>query len=158
MRKRTYDVAGILGKGVKVYFNGDRLPIKDFQSYVDLYLGPKDSGVPRVYERFSDRWEVCVAAADGAFSQVSFVNSICTSKGGTHVNYLADQVVKNISEVMAKKHKQASLKPFMIKNHLWVFVNCLIENPAFDSQVSTNFEKLFSFFKLLAWNRLFSRV
>ena len=25
-------------------------------------------------------------------------------------------------------------KPAQIKNHLWVFVNCLIENPSFDSQ------------------------
>lgn len=26
--------------------------------------------------------------------QVSFVNSICTTKGGTHVNYIVDQVTK----------------------------------------------------------------
>ena len=136
MRKRVYDMAGILGKSVKVYFNGQRLPIKDFQSYVDMYLGPRNAegAVPRVYERFGDRWEVCMAASDGQFNQVSFVNSICTSKGGTHVNYLADQVVKYISEFLGKKHKQAGVKPFMVKNFLWVFVNCLVENPAFDSQ------------------------
>ena len=34
-----------------------------------------------------------------------------------------------------KKDKKANVKPFMAKNYLWVFVNCLIENPAFDSQV-----------------------
>lgn len=28
--------------------------------------------------------------------QVSFVNSICTSKGGTHVNYIADQARERI--------------------------------------------------------------
>jgi DNA topoisomerase-2 len=27
-----------------------------------------------------------------------------------------------------------SIKPFQVKNHMWVFVNALIENPAFDSQ------------------------
>lgn len=136
MRKRTYDLAGILGKGVKVYYNGERLAVKDFQSYVDMYLGPRggEGATARVYERFGERWEVCVAPSDGQFNQVSFVNSICTSKGGTHVNYLADQVVKHVVDTMAKKHKQAGVKPFMVKNYLWVFVNCLVENPAFDSQ------------------------
>lgn len=33
-----------------------------------------------------------------------------------------------------KRDKKANVKPFMAKNYLWVFVNCLIENPAFDSQ------------------------
>ena len=63
------------------------------------------------------------------------MNSICTSKGGTHVNYLVDQIVEKIQEKIAKRDKKLSkVKPFQIKAHLWIFVNCLIENPAFDSQ------------------------
>lgn len=27
-----------------------------------------------------------------------------------------------------------TIKPYQIKSHLWIFVNSLIENPAFDSQ------------------------
>jgi hypothetical protein len=40
------------------------------------------------------RWEICVSATDGQFQQVSFVNSICTSKGGTHVDHLVNQISK----------------------------------------------------------------
>lgn len=136
MRKRVYDMAGILGKTVKVYFNGEKLPVKDFQSYIEMYLGPRngEGAVSRVYEKFGDRWEVCIAASDGQFNQVSFANAICTNKGGTHVNYIADQAVKYLCETLSKKHKQVGVKPFMVKNYLWVFVNCLVENPAFDSQ------------------------
>ena len=70
MRKRTYDLAGVLGKGVKVYYNGARLAVKHFQDYVSLYLGPKDTGAPRVHERVGDRWEVIVSPTDGQFQQV----------------------------------------------------------------------------------------
>lgn len=35
-----------------------------------------------------------MCATDGQFQQVSFVNSICTSKGGTHVDYLVNQISK----------------------------------------------------------------
>jgi DNA topoisomerase-2 len=42
-------------------------------------------------ERLNDRWEVGVGVSDGSFTQISFVNAICTSKGGTHVNAIADQ-------------------------------------------------------------------
>ena len=34
------------------------------------------------------------------------------------------------------KGKKANVKPFMVKNYLSVFINCMIENPAFDSQVN----------------------
>lgn len=43
-----------------------------------------------------------------------------------------------ISEKM-NKGKKANVKPFMVKNYLSVFINCMIENPAFDSQVLTYF-------------------
>jgi DNA topoisomerase-2 len=35
---------------------------------------------------------------------------------------------------MNKGKKAAPVKPFMVKNYLSVFINCMIENPAFDSQ------------------------
>ena len=40
---------------------------------------------------------------------------------------------------MTKKNKKDKIevKPFMVKNYLWVFINSQIINPAFDSQVST---------------------
>uniref|UniRef100_A0A7S3VQX9 DNA topoisomerase 2 n=1 Tax=Dunaliella tertiolecta TaxID=3047 RepID=A0A7S3VQX9_DUNTE len=138
MRKRVYDLAGVLGRTCKVYLNNQRLNIKSFPEYVDLYLGPKDKGPARFYERISDRWELCISATDGQFNQVSFVNSICTVKGGTHVNYIVDQVTKALTEKINKKNKHANVKPFMVKNHLWVFLNCNIENPAFDSQTKEN--------------------
>lgn len=96
MRKRVLDVAGVLGRGVKVLLNGERVPVRSFSEYVDLYLGPNsgEGAVPRVAERVNGRWEVVVAATDGQFQQVSFVNSVCTIKGGTHVNAVVDQVCK----------------------------------------------------------------
>jgi DNA topoisomerase-2 len=53
-----------------VFYNGQRLKVKTFQEYVDLYLGPKEGGSKRVYERISDRWEVCIAPTEGQFNQV----------------------------------------------------------------------------------------
>jgi DNA topoisomerase-2 len=53
-----------------VYLNNQRLNIKSFSEYIDLYLGPKESGPARFYERISDRWELCVSATDGQFNQV----------------------------------------------------------------------------------------
>jgi Type IIA topoisomerase (DNA gyrase/topo II, topoisomerase IV), B subunit len=31
-----------------------------------------------------------------------------------------------------------ALKPFQVKNHIWIFINCLIVNPTFDSQTKEN--------------------
>lgn len=94
----------------QVYYNGKAVPVKDFAAYVDMYLGPKETGPPRFYERINERWEVVVSLSDGQFQQVSFVNSICTSKGGTHVTAVESQVTKSLMELMAKKHKQVGLE------------------------------------------------
>ena len=40
-----------------------------------------------------------------------------------------------LTESIKKKNKSGTqIKPHQIKNHLWVFVNCLINNPTFDGQ------------------------
>ena len=64
---------------------------------------------------------------------MSFVNAIATTKGGTHVNYIMDQIVGKLIEILSKK-KVVAIKPFQVKAHINIFVNCLIENPSFSSQ------------------------
>lgn len=106
---------------------------------MELYLEGLNPKPAVIYERVNDRWEVGFAVSEGQFQQVSFVNSIFTSKGGTHTNYVADQLVGKIQEAAQKKNKNgAPLKPFQIKSHMWLFVNCLVENPTFDSQTKEN--------------------
>ena len=83
----------------------------------------------------SPRWEIGFAVSDGTFQQVSFVNSIATTSGGSHVNYIADQVCAKLMDVVKKKNKGGPiLKPAQIRNHIFLFVNCQIVNPAFTSQ------------------------
>ncbi|EMP27615.1 DNA topoisomerase 2-beta, partial [Chelonia mydas] len=108
MTRRAYDLAGSC-KGVKVMFNGKKLPVNGFRSYVDLYVKDKldETGVALkvIHELVNERWDVCLTLSEKGFQQISFVNSIATTK---------------------------------VKNHIWVFVNCLIENPTFDSQTKEN--------------------
>ncbi|KAJ2525125.1 DNA topoisomerase 2 [Coemansia sp. RSA 2049] len=143
--KRVYDLAGCV-EGVRVSLNGEVIPLKGFKSYVELFLLPpvkQEQGEDEddmviskppeiIYKRFSDRWEVAFAVSDGQFNQVSFVNSINTIRGGTHVNYIADQIVRNF--IAANKKSKIDIKPHQVKNNMWLFVNAKIVNPTFDSQ------------------------
>jgi DNA topoisomerase-2 len=143
MARRAYDIAATSGTGVKVYLNDKRLPINKFEDYCKLYLSDQvdDCGneVKIISDNSNPRWEVAIATSDIGFQQVSFVNSIATTKGGRHVDYINDQLVKAIGELVNKKNKNSNpVKPFQIKNYMWVFVNCLIENPTFDSQTKEN--------------------
>jgi DNA topoisomerase-2 len=134
MRKRVYDACAVTNKDVAIWFNDQKLPITSFQSYVDLYLGPKADHT-RVYEQINDRWEVCASYNDfGGFEQISFVNGLLTIKGGKHVDYIVGQIVKKVTELLAKKHKGLTVKPNMIKDNLILFLKTTIVNPTFDSQ------------------------
>ncbi|KAF0874172.1 TOP2A topoisomerase, partial [Crocuta crocuta] len=142
MVRRAYDIAGST-KDVKVFLNGNKLPVKGFRSYVDMYLKDKvdETGNPLkiIHEQVNPRWEVCLTMSEKGFQQISFVNSIATSKGGRHVDYVADQIVTKLVEVVKKKNKGGvAVKAHQVKNHMWIFVNALIENPTFDSQTKEN--------------------
>jgi DNA topoisomerase-2 len=80
------------------------------------------------------RWEVGFTVSDGTFQQISFVNSIATTTGGTHTNYIADQITGALLKALDKRKKGHSLKQNHLRNHIFIFVNCLIDNPAFNSQ------------------------
>jgi len=133
-KKRVYDVAAVTDKSVKVKYNSQIIPVKNFQQYIDMYIGPKDAA-PRVYEGDSDeRWEYAVALSPShEFSQVSFVNGIHTAKGGKHVEYILGQITRKLVAFIEKK-KKIAVNANSIKEQLILFLRCDIENPAFDSQ------------------------
>jgi DNA topoisomerase-2 len=133
LKKRTYDVAAITDKSIKVKYNGDIIPVKNFEQYVNMYIGEKGDS-PRVYESSEDRWEYAVALTPtNEFVQVSFVNGIHTAKGGKHVEYILNQITRKLGEFIEKK-KKVKVNPNTIKEQLVLFLRCDIENPAFDSQ------------------------
>ena len=132
-KKRTWDIAAVTDKSVRVTFNKEVIPVKTFESFIDLYIGSK-SETKRLYEAPNKRWEyaVCLSPLD-EYTQVSYVNGIHTKKGGKHVDYIMNQIVKKLSLYIEKK-KKIKVKPITIKEQLMIFLNCIIENPAFDSQ------------------------
>lgn len=132
-KKRTVDISAITDKSVKVKFNGEAIPIQSFEQYIDLYVGTKGT-TKRIYERGNARWEyaVCMSPLD-EFTQVSFVNGISTTRGGKHVDYILNQVTRKLVAYIEAK-KKVKVKATSIKDQLMLFVNCVVENPAFDSQ------------------------
>lgn len=60
------------------------MQVKGFRSYVDLYLKDKvdETGneLKVIHEEVNSRWEVCLTLSEKGFQQVSFVNSIATTK------------------------------------------------------------------------------
>ncbi|KFA60232.1 hypothetical protein S40285_07732 [Stachybotrys chlorohalonatus IBT 40285] len=144
LTRRVYDMAGTV-VGIKVYLNGEQLKVKDFKSYCNLYAksiakerSMEEGGNPtctvEIDKCGNKRWEVGFTVSDGTFQQVSFVNSIATTSGGTHVNYIVDQVTGHLLKTLDKRKKGHGLKQSHLRNHVFIFVRALIDNPAFTSQ------------------------
>jgi DNA topoisomerase-2 len=125
MRKRLMDIAAC-NPTVKIQYNNEKFKFRTFKDYAELYV---DSCF---YER-SDNWEVAIAPTNLGYTAISFVNSIETKEGGNHVNYIANQIIDKLRVMIKKKHK-VDIRPTDIKNHMMVFINSTIINPAFSSQ------------------------
>ena len=128
-QKRVWDANICTTQNCKVKFNGEVLPKQNFEAYTKMH-----EGVSEVSSFTGDRWSVCIGPSTDGMEQVSFVNGICTTKGGTHVDHVAAFIANGIIDEMAKKIK---LKPQQVKNAFNIFVKATIENPNFSSQVKS---------------------
>ena len=91
-------MAGVVSSKVKVTLNGNPIPINGFEDYVKLYMEIEENKDLPIIKYSCNNWEVVISHSDGQFNQVSFVNSICTTNGGSHVNYIAEQICTKIGE------------------------------------------------------------
>ena len=126
IRKRLVDIAAC-NPNLRVQFNKEKFKFRTFKEYADLYTDNV------IYER-SENWEIAIAPSTNGSNQfISYVNSVETKDGGTHVNHLQWQITDKLRNLILKKHK-VEIKPAEIRNHLMIFINCTIVNPSFSSQ------------------------
>lgn len=131
LKKRVYDIAAVTNKSVKVKYNNVNIPVRNFKSYIEMYINDKSK---LLYEEVNDRWEYGISISlNNEFSQISFVNGINTYNGGKHVDYILNQIIKKLVEYIEKK-KKVKVNTSSLKEQLFLFINCSIENPSFNSQ------------------------
>jgi len=127
IEKRVYDLAAC-NTHLKIYLNDKLIEINSFEDYIKFY---KDE---YFFESRKDKkWSLGVALSDNGFQQISFVNSTETYDGGTHLDYITNQIVSQVREFFLKKHK-VDIKPSEIKNHMFIFLDATVINPSFSSQ------------------------
>lgn len=123
--KRTWDAALWCSK-CQVSFNGQILNINSLEDFAKQHMGEV-----ALARHHSENFEVIVGhSSTGAFQQVSFVNGISTTKGGSHV----DRFVKAMCDEISKDKRVSGIKPAQIKSNLFMFVRAVVVNPTFSSQ------------------------
>jgi DNA topoisomerase-2 len=137
MKKRVYDLAICTIGNVNIYLNDKIIEFKSFDDYINMYYDKLPS--PLIYQEINDRWKVgFIFDPEPGFTQVSFVNGVWTYKGGTHLNYIIDQIISKLISYIDLKHKGINVKPAFIKENMSIFIDSIIENPSFDSQTKEN--------------------
>lgn len=141
-KKRVYDIAACTTTRVKVYLNNEKLNVDTFESYARMFYNSdfldsedENSVSPFVYDSFGDRWRLGVVYdPSSGFDQISYVNGICTFKGGLHIDHVMNQLINGLQNHIKKKNKKLNVRNSIIRDNLTIFLDCVIEDPSFGSQ------------------------
>ena len=102
MQSLTYPDITFTFNGKKLNYNGKK--------FISLF------NKTSILEEYEDFFVAVTSNEYDDFKQISYVNGLETSKGGTHINYLMDNIVNPIREKLLKKFK--GMKPADIRNKL----------------------------------------
>lgn len=131
--RRAVDIAA-LNPRLNVYFNDKKIEIKSFKDYITLHY-PNEPKENIYIDDSNERWTVGILyKQDCEYEAISFVNSINTYHGGTHLNHVTDQIYKYLIDIIKKKSKDIKVNNQLLKDNLVFFVNSTLVNPTFSSQ------------------------
>lgn len=111
-----------------VYFNDTLIPVKNLLQYSQLYLNIEEND--KLYIKTPNTQVVVLPSSH--FQQISFVNGVHTSLGGTHVDSWVKALFKPICEKISKNGNTFTVNE--IKKYFMIFVDIKIVNPEFESQ------------------------
>ena len=103
-----------------VSFNGIVIPLKDFEQFCGMF---PTNGVT-MYKFESEKnpkfpWQVGLGISNGKEFNVSLINGIFVSKGGTHIQHIQNKIVTNVKtklEKLLKETKQKFNKNILLNN------------------------------------------
>lgn len=131
LSRRVYEIAAC-NPHITVTFNNKKIHFNKFKDFCNLFSENRiDFG--------NDRFDVSVFHSKDGFQHVSFINSTNVSQGGTHIDYIMNQIISGVREYVKRKTKQ-DIKPSDIKNHFFLIVNATINNPRYNSQTKEKLE------------------
>lgn len=118
--RRAWDAAMCCPKA-HVYLNGERLVVDSIETYARMHT----SGVIVPLGK-----DIVVGHTDtGKFEQVSYVNGISTTHGGTHV----ERFVTQLTAALGVK----DIRPAQVRSSLLIFMRATRDRPTFSSQTKT---------------------
>lgn len=109
---RFSQVAGTVA-GITVILNGLVLPIKCFEDYIRLYVADF------VHLKLNEHWEIGIAMSNRFIRDVSFVNSIATTKGGQHLQHVRDDIRNKIRAIKKKVNFVVNYSILFIPDTIW---------------------------------------
>lgn len=126
--KRVVDAAAT-NNNVKFYIDGERILTQKFSDYIAMYADEF------VYDD-TENFKVGVTESKG-YQFTTFVNSVETYMGGTHLVYVQNQIVDGLREMIEKKFK-VKVSPSDVRSHMHFFISCNVNRPKFSSQTKEN--------------------
>lgn len=130
--KRIIDAIPCTSKSVNISINDVKCNCTTFNNYINYYSIKDCITESNKEDKFG--WDISLSTSKGVFECVSFANGVCTVKGGTHVTYIINQITKKLTELIEKKKKIKNVKANLIKEHLFLFINLVTNNPKFNTQ------------------------
>lgn len=108
-------------------FNSKKININSFKKYISLF-----NETAELYETEEYKFAILPNDTDD-FRQFSYVNGLKIPDGGTHIDYIINNIVAPIREKLVKKY--SGIKPADIKNKLMVVAFLKnVKNTKFNSQ------------------------
>lgn len=108
-------------------FNSKKININSFKKYISLFNDDSE-----IYETEEYKFAILPNSTDD-FRQFSYVNGLKIPDGGTHIDYIVNNIVNPIREKLVKKY--SGIKPADIKNKLMVVAFLKnVKNTKFNSQ------------------------
>ena len=114
LQKRCYEIAAC-NSGIKLKLTtikdkdktNEKINYRSFKDYIGQYT--KD-----FFYEGDDKWQFAIAPSTDGYQQVSYVNTVGTKDGGTHVNHIIWQATVKLRAMILKKHK-IDVKPNELK-------------------------------------------